>query len=228
LTVFLFYKLYHNQKNNNYLDSPELKELYINGIRFTNIISSTLFTFLVAMAYPIINGWVGAKYTMAANIMIFLSIGYGFQQCTGPITMIYRGLDKTGKELEYAIVQLILMIIWIPTFTYTFGLVGSAAAITFSSLISTLFLFWRSGHIFQIRTGEFIVRSILPSLVPFLPAYAIFIITQHFPANGRIALLVQVFTYGAVYLLLTSFIFWSFILNSNEKKQAINLLPFCK
>jgi O-antigen/teichoic acid export membrane protein len=222
----LFFLLQHEQKNNNFLDSHELKELYLNGIRFTNIISSTLFIFLVSMAHPLINGWVGSKYSEAENIMIFLSIGYAVQQCTGPINMIFRGINRTGKELEYMLVQLVLMVIWIPAGTIAYSLSGAAAAIALSSITSTLFLFWRSGYTFQVNMKEFVVRSLLPALVPIIPGSFFYAVTLFFPLTDRLAIIVQLLLCGVGYSLMTVALFWAIVLNENEKKQAIALLPF--
>jgi O-antigen/teichoic acid export membrane protein len=225
---YLFFELQHEQKKNNFLDNQELKELYLNGIRFTNIISSILFVFLVVMAYPLIDAWVGSKYSEAATIMIFLSAGYAVQQCTGPINMIFRGINRTGKELEYMLVQVLLMLIWIPAATITYSLSGAAAAIALSSITSTLFLFLRSSYIFQVRIREIIVRSILPSLVSFFPACLIYIITLLFPVTGRIAVIAQILVCGVLYLIMTIALLWGIVLNEDEKKQAIALLPFKK
>ncbi len=222
----LFFLLHREQQNSNYLDSDELKELYLNGIRFTNIISSTLFVFLVFMAHPLIDGWVGPNYSEAATVMIFLSIGYAVQQCTGPVNMIFRGINRTGKELEYMLVQGLLMLIWIPAAIIAYGLSGAAAAIALSSISSTLFLFWRSGYTFQVRIREFVVRSLLPALVPVLPGCFFYAVTVLFPVTGRISIIVQLLACGVGYLLMTITLFWFTVLNDGEKKQAIALLPF--
>lgn len=224
--LYLFFRLQQKQKYYNKINSSELKELYLNGIRFTNIISSTLFVFLIAMAHPIIDAWVGTKYIEAANVMIFLSIGYSIQLSTGAITMIFRGIDRNGRELEYMLVQVLLMVIWIPAATTAYGLIGSAAAIACSSMVSTLFLFWRSNYTFQVRPKEFISRTLLPICVTFFPASAIYAITLFFPTTGRIAGIIQVMVCGIAYTLLSCALFWTTVLNSSEKRKAMELLPF--
>ena len=180
------------------------------------------------MAHPLINGWVGSKYSEAENIMIFLSIGYAVQQCTGPINMIFRGINRTGKELEYMLVQVVLMVIWIPAGTIVYGLSGAAAAIALSSITGTLFLFWRSGYTFQVKIKEFLVRSLLPAVVPLLPGCFFYALTVLFPVTERVAIIAQLLLFGVGYVLITIALFWTIILNEDEKKQAIGLLPFKK
>jgi O-antigen/teichoic acid export membrane protein len=225
---FLFFRLQQKQKFYNKIDSRELKELYLNGIRFTNIISSILFVFLIVMAHPLIDAWVGDKYTEASNIMIFLSIGYSIQLSTGPITIIFRGIDRNGRELEYMLVQTLLMVIWIPAATTVWGLTGAAIAIACSSMVSTLFLFWRSNYTFQVGPKEFIFKTLLPVLVTFLPASAIYAISVIFPTTGRVADIVQVLACGTGYVLICLAMFWTIVLNSDEKIKAMELLPFKK
>jgi O-antigen/teichoic acid export membrane protein len=226
VAIVLFIMLYRKFKNDNRLDSKELKELYLNGIRFTNMLSSTLFIFLITIAHPLINAWVGPEYSTAADVMIFLSIAYAIQLSTGPITMIFRGIDRNGRELEYTLVQAILMLIWIPLGTISFGLIGAAASVACSSAVSTLFLFWRSNVTFSVRPREFIMFSILPSFIPLLPAALISSIIFIFPVSGRLQEIIQVLTCGTVYVLAAVMLLWATVLNRNEKKIALGLLPF--
>ena len=142
--------------------------------------------------------------------------------------MIFRGINRTGKELEYMLVQVVLMVIWIPAGTIAYSLSGAAAAIALSSITSTLFLFWRSGYTFQVKIKEFVLRSLLPALVPLFPGCFFYAVTLLFPVTDRIAIIVQLLLCGVGYSLMTIALFWAIVLNEDEKKQAIGLLPFKK
>jgi O-antigen/teichoic acid export membrane protein len=190
------------------------------------MINSTLFLFLVAMAHPLMNAWVGKEYASAADVMIFLSTAYSIQLCTGPITMIFRGIDRNGRELEYMLVQVILMVIWIPAGTIAWGLIGSAAAIACSSIVSTLFLFWRSNNTFRIRFRKFVPFTVIPALVPLLPAVAVFAVSEIYPAEGRLMAVLQVLVCGVVYVVLSVMMFWKYVLNGEEKSKALEMIPF--
>lgn len=223
--MILFYLLDRTLKTEDHLDSNDLKLLYLNGIRFTNIINSVLFIFLVSVAHPLINAWVGDKYPEAANVMIFLSIAYAIQLCTGPITMIFKGINRNGRELEYMLVQALLMLLWIPAATTAWGLTGAAASIALSSFFSTLYLIWRSNHTFRIRFREFFSICILPVFVPLVPAAAIYAISTIYPQTGRLATIAQVLGCGAGYCVLSLALFWIAILNDDEKGKAMEFLP---
>ncbi|NTW11358.1 MAG: polysaccharide biosynthesis protein, partial [Chlorobiaceae bacterium] len=228
LSMVLLFILHKKINADNRLESPELKQLYLSGIRFTNMISSTLFIFLVAMAHPLVDAWVGTGYGTAADVMIFLAIAYPVQLGTGPVTMIFRGINRNGRELEYMIVQVLLMIIWIPAATTVWGLTGAAASITASSVVSTSYLYWRSNAAFLIRPGEFITHTLLPALVPMLPAVMVFAVTWMFPVAGRIQVILQVLLCGACYVIVAAALFWNVVLDGEEKKKALELLPFAK
>ena len=228
LSITLFIILNKRLHGDNELESNELKQLYLQGIRFTNMISSTLFVFLISMAYPLIDAWVGSSYRTAAEVMIFLSIAYPIQLGTGPVTMIFRGINRNGRELEYMIVQVILMMVWVPAATMIWGLSGAAAAIAASSIISTSYLYWRSNATFHIPVGEFISHSLLPALVPVIPASIVFVITRIYPVSGRIPVILEVLLCGIIYVLLTFALFWAMVLDPKEKNNTLDLLPFKK
>ena len=221
----LFVLLDRSFKTENRLDSEELRKLYLDGIRFTNIINSVLFGFLVAMARPLIDVWVGTKYPGAAEVMIFLSIAYSIQLCTGPVTLLFRGIDRNGRELEYMLAQTLLMVLWIPAGTTAWGLTGAAAAIAGSMSASTLFLIWRSNGTFGIGTGEFLVRGVLPALAPLLPGALIFAISTLWPQAGRLNLMIQIVACGTLFMLSSAGLLWKFVLDDAEKAKALELLP---
>lgn len=228
LGLVLLFPLHRSFRSQSRLQNPELKSLYLDGIRFTNIINSILFIFLVAMAHPLIDVWVGSQYPGAADVMIFLSIAYSIQLTTGPITMLFRGIDRNGRELEYMLVQTLLMVLWIPSGTIAWGLTGAALAIAASSLVSTLFILWRSNQTFSIRLPEFLAHSILPALIPVPPALLIFGVSRWWPQTGRIALLLQILACGAAFVLSSAGLLWKFAFSEQEKAKVMELLPFKK
>jgi len=226
--IVLLFFLDRSFKTEKHLESEELRELYLDSVRLTNILNSILFVFLVAMAHPLIDVWVGTKYPGAADVMIFLSIAYSIQLCTGPVTLLFRGIDRNGRELEYMLVQTLLMVIWIPAGTMVWGLTGAAGAIAASSFISTLFLVWRSNNTFRIRMGRFFSHSVLPALVPLLPALLIFGVSELWPQTGRLNLMIQILLCGTAFVLSSAGLLWKFVLNDAEKTKALELWPLKK
>ena len=227
-TMILLFLLNRSVNSESRLTNIDLRQLYLNSIRFTNIINSILFLFFIAMAHPLIRAWVGNKYPEAADVMILLSTAYSIQLCTGPITMIFRGINRNGRELEYMLVQALMMVLLIPACAMAWGLVGAAGAVACSMTVSTFFLIWRSNRTFQIRFQEFVSVSVLPALVPIFPALMIFAISKILPQTERLAEIFQVLACGAGYVLICAALFWKFILDENEKTRALELLPLKK
>lgn len=228
LGVLLLLLLNRSFSSESRLESAEIRSLYLDGIRFTNILNSVLFVFLIAMAHPLIDVWVGTEYPGAADVMILLSTAYAVQLTTGPITMLFRGIDRNGRELEYMLVQTLLMVLWIPAGTMVWGLNGAAGAIAASSVTSTLFILWRSNRTLGIGTGEFVAHTVLPALLALPPALLIFGISNLWPQTGRVALLIQILLCGTLFVLSSAALFWKFVLNEQEKTKVMEMLPIKK
>ncbi|MBN1929752.1 MAG: polysaccharide biosynthesis C-terminal domain-containing protein [Chlorobiaceae bacterium] len=228
LAVLLLLLLNRSFSSESRLESTEIRSLYLDGIRFTNILNSVLFVFLIAMAHPLIDVWVGTEYPGAADVMILLSTAYAVQLTTGPITMLFRGIDRNGRELEYMLVQTLLMVLWIPAGTMVWGLNGAAGAIAASSVTSTLFILWRSNRTLGIGTGEFVAHTVLPALLALPPALLIFGISNLWPQTGRVALLIQILLCGTLFVLSSAALFWKFVLNEQEKTKVMEMLPIKK
>jgi len=147
------------------IDSP-LRQLYLQGLRHMNLISITIFAFLVAVAEPLIIAWMGEEYADTAYLIRLLAIGNMIQQSTGPVTLIFRGIDRCGREFELLLVQLILALVWIPAGFFSWGLIGAAIAITAVNGLAVFFFFWRSNHIFNVGFQHFVTHTLKPSLLP--------------------------------------------------------------
>jgi O-antigen ligase len=121
--------------------------------------------------------------------MIFLSTGYSIQLSTEAITIIYSVIDRNRRELEYMLVQVLLMVFWIQAATTACSLTGSAASIACISMICTLFLLLRSTYTVQVRPKKFIFQILSPVLVSILPASAMYAISVIFSETGKVRLI---------------------------------------
>jgi hypothetical protein len=94
--------------------------------------------------------------------------------------------------------------------------------------VSTLFLIWRSNRTFSIRLSEFLVHTVLPTLLPLLPAMLIFTITKIWPQTGRLNLMIQILLCGTAFVLSSAGLLWKFVFNDTEKARALEFLPLKK
>lgn len=202
-----------------------LRKLYIQGIRHINILNFILFLFLIPIAPVLIRAWVGKGYEEGIPVMIFLALTYMVHQGTGPVGLIFRGIDRSGRELEYLLVQLILVLAWLPPAALQFGLTGTACAIMVSTLTATLFFFWRSNFVFQVGWPEFARQTLAPGIIPAMVAFALSLLLPFVPYSGRIADTITVISGGLFYLGLTLPLLWIFILAEEERQVAMGLIP---
>jgi len=203
-----------------------LRGLYLDGLRHINLINMALFAFLAAVAEPLIAAWVGTEYANVAGVMRLLSAGYLVQQSTGPVSLIFRGIDRCSREFEYLIVQLVLALAWIPAGTFAFGLTGAAAAIAAANGAAAVFLFWRGNETFQVCFRDFAARTLKPALLPLILAAGAYALTRLWPCPQRIAAAVQIIVLGLGYISLLLPLAWKLVLTNDEKKHVLALNPF--
>ncbi|MBM9520182.1 oligosaccharide flippase family protein [Desulforhopalus vacuolatus] len=207
------------------INDPQMRTLYLQGIRHINILNFTLFLFLLPVAPVLIRAWVGEGYESGVPVMIFLALTYMIHQGTGPVGLIFRGIDRSGRELEYLLVQLVLVLAWLPVAALQYQLTGTVLAIMGSTLASSFFFFWRSNFVFQVGWGEFVRKTMVPGLVPAASALVVYLLLPLVPYNGRIADAVTVIASGVLYLGLTLPLLWKLVLTDDERETAMGLIP---
>ena len=207
------------------LKDEALRKLYIEGIRHINILNFTLFLFLVPVAPVLLRAWVGEGYDAGIPVLICLALTYMIHQGTGPVGLIFRGIDRSGRELEYLLIQLILVLAWLPAATYQYQLMGTVLAIMASTLTATLFFFWRSNFVFRVGWREFTRKTLVPGLVPLTAALIIYGLLRALPGSGRLVDAAKVTGCGILYLGITIPLLWKLILAPDEQEVALTLLP---
>jgi O-antigen/teichoic acid export membrane protein len=225
VTVFLGLKIRSKSLSQDRIAAPEMRKLYIQGIRHINILNFIFFLFLIPVAPVLIRAWVGEGYGAGVPVMIFLALTYMVHQGTGPVGLIFRGIDRSGRELEYLLVQLVLVLAWLPAATLQYQLTGTVLAIMASTFAASLFFFWRSNYVFQVGWLEFAGRTLVPGLIPTASALAVYLLLPLLPYSGRVADAVKVVVSGLFYLGLTLPLLWKFILAEDERKVAMGLMP---
>jgi O-antigen/teichoic acid export membrane protein len=204
----------------------KLRRLYLQGLRHMNLISVTIFAFLIAIAEPLIIAWVGEEYATTATLVCLLATGNMILQSTGPVTLIFRGIDRCGREFELLIVQLVLALVWVPAGVISWGLTGAALAITAVNSCAAFFFFWRSNHLFQVGFQHFAAHTLKPTLLPLSVATAVYLVTRIWPYTQQATAILQVIVLGLVYLCLVCLLAWKLVLTEDEKAHVLALNPF--
>lgn len=224
-TVVLGLKIRSKSLSQDRITAPEMRKFYIQGIRHINILNFVLFLFLLPVAPILIKAWIGEGYEAGVPVLIFLALTYMIHQGTGPVGLIFRGIDRSGRELEYLLVQLILFLAWLPAATLQYQLIGTVLAIMASTLVASLFFYWRSNYVFQVSWLEFAGRTLVPGLIPTASALAVYLLLPLLPYSGRVADAVKVVISGLFYLGITMPLLWKFILAEDEREVVMALIP---
>lgn len=201
----------------------DLRDLYIKGMRHINLLNVTVFSFLMAAARPLIISWVGHEYLAATSVMVLISLSNMIHQGTGPASLIVRGIERVGRELEYLIIQFVLAVIWIPVGTMAFGITGTALGILGSAALGSFYFFWRTNQVFHITWNEFMGTVIRPGMAPAIAAASVYALTLVLPYNSRFFTAGQVIILGFYHLVITFLLLWKFFFTSEEKKTVYSI-----
>ena len=213
-------KILHGMfKDEDKLLETELQTFYLKGLRFLAMLNSTVFGFLMAIASPLIFCWVGREYLGAVAVMMIISLSNMIHLCTGPASLVFRGINRAGREFEYLIIQLTTALLWIPVGTHAMGITGAALGVLGSSTLGSIFLFFRTNQAFGIGTRNFIQTAALPVLGPMAAAGMVYAITRVLPLESRITTGLWVMGLGAVHVCLSLLLLWNFFLTTDEIKH---------
>lgn len=224
-TVTPFLKwLYGTFKEEDKLLETELQSFYLKGLRLLAILNATVFGFLMAVATPLITCWVGNEYIGAAGVMVIISLSNMIHLCTGPATLVFKGINRSGREFEYLIIQLITALLWIPTGTRFMGILGASLGVLASSCLGSIFLFLRTNQAFGITLKQFVKTVLTPTLGPLLVTMTVYVITLILPMHTRIIAGVEVIFLGIFHLALTFTLLWKFFLTADETTPLMNII----
>jgi O-antigen/teichoic acid export membrane protein len=216
--------LHRNFKEEDQLLETELQTFYLKGLRLLAMLNATVFGFLMAVATPLITCWVGHEYLGAVGVMVIISLSNMIHLCTGPATLVFRGINRSGREFEYLIIQLMTALLWIPTGTHFMGIIGASLGVFASSTVGSLFLFWRTNQAFSITFRQFFKTVVIPTMGPLSVAMAVYGITLVLPVQSRIIAGVEVMVLGIFHLALTFVLLWKYFLTTDETTPLMNMI----
>ncbi len=198
------------------LFSKEIDQMYITGSRSINLINAILYAYIIATAPQLLFAWVGSAADGIISITIIISISSFIHVSTGTGTSILKGLNRTGRELEYIVMQLSMVLILIPGFAFAGGLRGAVVGTALSSAVPSIFFIWRTNRVFKIACTHYIKQTLLPCIAPCIGALFIAVSLQLMPDFSRWMSLVEILISGSLYLVLTGFILKKWFLSQNE------------
>ncbi len=206
------------------LVSERLTDYYLAGCRQINLINFILYGFMLAAGSELLLAWVGPGYDRATPILLLVAVSSLVHMATGAGTLLFRGVNRAGRELEYTLITLVLSIIWIPALAALYGLVGAVWAAAVSIVAGSTYFIWRTNLAFRIGWREYCVRTLLPGLGPVLAGIPVFMALSAIPTTSRWAALGEVLFFGALYLVLCGLILHSWFLREEERPVLRSVL----
>ena len=203
-------------KGGERLIAEETKAIYLNGCRHINLINFILSAFILCAAPQLLLAWVGPGYDNAIPITWLVALMSFIHLATGVGTSIFKGVNRTGRELEYTLVQLILALIWIPGLTYQAGLLGSVAGTLISIVVPSFYFIQRTNVAFRIPFREYYTSTLLPGAAALIAGAVVFIGLRLMPELSRWWTLAEISVAGSLYLALVAAILKRWFLSPGE------------
>ena len=206
------------------LISERLRDYYLSGCRQINLINCILYAFMLAAGSELLLAWVGSGYDQAAPILLLVALSSLVHMATGAGTLLFRGVNRAGRELEYTLITLLLSLIWIPALAAAYGLVGAVWAASGAIVIGSVYFIWRTNLAFRISWREYARRTMLPGFGPFVAGILVFAGIRAYPTTSRWGALGEVLVFGIIYLLLCYLVLRTWLLSDNEKAALNKML----
>lgn len=194
----------------------DIKELYFRGSRYLNLLNAVLLIFLFAVAKHLIFSWVGEGYNSSVQVMMIIAVSVLINLATGPGTSLVKGMNRAGREFEYALVNLILAIVWVPFLAFAYGMIGAALGTALSTSVASIFFISRTNRAFLISGKHYLQQAVLPLAAPVVAGGIIFLILSFLPLQSRWLVLFAIVAAGLFYLSITWFILKTWIFSRKE------------
>ncbi len=203
-------------KGGERLVAEETKAIYLNGCRHINLINFILYAFILAAAPQLLLAWVGPGYGRAIPIIYLVGVMSFVHLATGVGTSIFKGVNRTGRELEATLIQLVLALIWIPGLAYLGGLLGAVAGTLVSMVVPSFYFIQRTNVAFRIPFREYCSRTLLPGVAALIAGALVFAGLRLMPELSRWWTVAEMLGFGGVYLVLAAVILKRWFLSPQE------------
>lgn len=198
------------------LESPEIRQLYLTAARHATLLNVSAMGLCAASAPALIFAWVGEGYEKAYGLMVLVSLSCLVNLLTGPGTQVFQGSNRTGREFEYLMTQIILAAIWVPSFSSIWGLQGAVLGTLSALIVSCTYFLWQTHRCLSIAPKEYLQQVIFPSCVPAVLSLAAAYTVFQLPFLSRWETLAQLSALGALFFLLNGVILKIWVLSDEE------------
>lgn len=203
-------------RRDEYLEAPPLRALYLSGARSLNCINFVIYGFIMAATPQLLLAWVGSGFERAQLVCLGVSAMCVIHLATLPCSSLMRGVNRSGRELEAVLINLVLMLLWAPVWTWKYGLPGTVWGVSLSTIISSLHFIGRTNLAFRVSWGEYWRQAASSAVVPLLAGAAVYGAFALLPPLGRWAALGVTAVFGVGYGAVCLALLKRFVLTSEE------------
>ncbi|MEI6234866.1 MAG: oligosaccharide flippase family protein [Planctomycetota bacterium] len=187
--------------------------------RLVAFVLAPILIFLTVLAQPILVGWLGHGEELTARMMWALAIGAYIHLLTGGITSTLRGLGKIRPEISYAVLWLILALLFMPAFGWMMGPLGVAIGSSAAQIGACALLLYASANELKFDLKLWFRNAFAPALalIPIaLIALAGWLILKLPESRLNAALFLS--AAGCFFAVGSGFVYW-YVLFSHEERE---------
>ncbi|UCE64312.1 MAG: oligosaccharide flippase family protein, partial [Nitrospirota bacterium] len=193
-------------------EKTEVRNLYLRGSRYLNMMTGLIMGFLAAFASPILFGWLGSStedYRLAALILALFTLPYQLNALTGPGTAVHRGVGRPLRETMYPLVQLVLIGITVGSGFIIIGpsIMVIAVAVALSMVVSAVIYMGYTNYLLEVHWSRFLGKVLIPGLLPYAIALTMAWVTEglwNWNLLDRWTVVASLGGLGILYLLLST------------------------
>ncbi|WP_420236779.1 lipopolysaccharide biosynthesis protein [Telmatobacter bradus] len=209
----------------------QLRRLYLNCARYSNLCTALFVAAIVFWAAPILRIWLGPELTMRQTLLplfVVFSLATQMHMMTGPGTSIFRGTGRVYLEFSYSIPNLLLLAVFLPLSRWITGAwtpLGIGIAVALATCGSACVLIAVAHRVLKLTARDFFEAVLLPGLIPYASALLLsWPLTQLVQACGRWTGAAVLLLVGGIYLALSLAMLYRLIFTEAEKQHGQALL----
>ncbi|CAM2064271.1 hypothetical protein SCOR_02810 [Sulfidibacter corallicola] len=205
-------------------DPSDLSRLYLDGSRYTSLITGIIMGFMVWFSFAVMAAWVGndPKFELAVLLMSLFPLPVHLHTLTGPAGSMFKGIGQPQRELLFPLIHAVVLAVMLPAAFYLesgWSAVTLAIVVSGSQLLASIIYLVYANLRFHISQWQHFKEAMIPGLVPYLIGGLVFLPFRPLMApylDNRWITLGLLIPAGISYCLLSGFASW-FFFNEEER-----------
>jgi O-antigen/teichoic acid export membrane protein len=175
----------------------EIRTFFRLANKYTTLLIIPVTTLIIIYSPEIVQIIYGSRYQSASlflstRALLYLLVGLGYLT----LTSFYGGLGETKTILIISLITFLVLAVFSPILTQTFGVQGLIAAFLIASTAGTIYATFEAKRRFQVQFDtQSLVKIYLVSIVSSIPSILVLVFT-----SGRLPVLLDLTVGGILYL----------------------------